>query len=253
MDNRFTHRIVVSTLAVLVFTLTGYSQARPDIGADRPTTSSQKANDQRDNATNDHGAAITTAIEMNQAEIEVGKLAAQKAQAPKVKDFANRMVKDHTQALGKLQALNGGSTASIKPNTTHQQLKDRLAQLPAGQFDREYINAMVNDHQDAVHFLEQQGGELQTNSGGSATHSQAGAPGASSDQSAPQASTRPSSDARKTDDFARLAKELLPTVRQHLQLAQQIQKDLSSSPNSANQSANPDTNSKPKPNSGRPR
>jgi putative membrane protein len=114
------------------------------------------------------------------------------------------MIKDHTDALMKLRSGPGHSSADVKPNAKHQATADRLAKLSGAEFDREYMNAMVMDHEEAVSFLEKQSGK---ETGSSTSPSAAG-----------------------TQDLGKTAQELLPTVRHHLEMAQQIQEELQSGP-----------------------
>jgi putative membrane protein len=143
---------------------------------------------------------VTEAIEMNVAEVEASKLASDKAQDPQVKDFAEMMIKDHTEALSKLRPAQGLASADVKPSAKHRRTVDRLAKLSGAEFDREYMKAMVNNHQTAVKFFQKHAGEK---------------------RSASSAST-------DNQDFAQTAQELLPTVRRHLDMAKQIQKELES-------------------------
>ena len=53
----------------------------------------------------DDTKAMKNIAEANLAEIEAGKLAADKASSPQVKQFGERMVKDHTQMLDDLKKL----------------------------------------------------------------------------------------------------------------------------------------------------
>src|SRR4051812_40407338 len=50
------------------------------------------------------------AIEMNTAEVQIGHIAADKAQNSQVKNYAMMMIKDHTDALAKLQGNATGTT-----------------------------------------------------------------------------------------------------------------------------------------------
>jgi len=71
---------------------------------------------------------LSQAIEINEAEVEVGRLASSRAMDKRVKDFANMMVKDHTAGLQKLEKLPGGK-ASTKLSADHDKLKTRLSDL----------------------------------------------------------------------------------------------------------------------------
>jgi len=274
VDRKLFSPVVVAL--VLLGSIPGYTQSTPtqsgndrgvqtnDRGAQTSPSAPQSGGAARENARAGDSNLISTAIEMNVAEIEAGKLAAGKAQNAKVKDFANMMVKDHTQALTKLRGLQTGSTTDVKPNAKHQQTADRLSKLSAAEFDREFMNVMVSDHQEAVNFLEQHS----TGSGSRTSNSTPTSGSRSGDSSAAGASDRSAPNQRgasagsnSTTDLASVAQDLLPTVRQHLQLAQQLQKDLqgngqrpnntSASPNSSGQRQN-NTTTSPNSNSQRP-
>lgn len=87
-----------------------------------------------------------------QAEIVLGQLAAQRASNPAVRQFGEMMVRDHQKAGEELKQL--ASKHNLQLSTTmdddHNDLRERLAKLSGAEFDREYINAMVEDHQEAV-------------------------------------------------------------------------------------------------------
>lgn len=81
-------------------------------------------------------------------EIAMGKLAADQASSKDVKEFATRMVTDHTrnnEALGKLAGSKGLQIA-VAPEPAQQQTIDKLKNLQGGDFDRAYSDAVVKDH-----------------------------------------------------------------------------------------------------------
>jgi len=88
------------------------------------------------------------------AEVELGKLARQKAQNKEVKDFAAMMVRDHTKAGAELKTVATQANldmAKVDADMDHHKgVRDRLAKLSGVEFDREYIKAMVDDHEKAV-------------------------------------------------------------------------------------------------------
>jgi len=90
------------------------------------------------------------------AEVELGKMAGQKAVNPEVKRFAQIMVDDHTKAGNELKDIAGkyGVPAAPAIDDKHQELMDRLSKLRGAEFDREYIKAMVDGHQNAVDNLQ---------------------------------------------------------------------------------------------------
>ena len=89
------------------------------------------------------------------AEVELGKLAQDKAASTEVKNFGKRMVDDHSKANDELQSL--AKTKNIMLPTDldakDKAVRDRLSKLSGAAFDRAYMNAMVTDHRkDASEF-----------------------------------------------------------------------------------------------------
>jgi predicted outer membrane protein len=48
---------------------------------------------------------LSKAMEMNAAEVQLGEMAMSKSQNPRVKDFADMLVRDHKQAMDKIREL----------------------------------------------------------------------------------------------------------------------------------------------------
>ena len=92
---------------------------------------------------------IEKAAEGGMAEVELGKLASQKAQSPEVKQFGERMVKDHSAANDKLKqiASQKGVTPPSSMDSSTKREYDKLSKLSGAQFDREYMTHMVSDHE----------------------------------------------------------------------------------------------------------
>ena len=100
----------------------------------------------------------TTAAEGGIAEVEMGRIASQKAQNPEVKKFAQMMVADHTKANNELKAAAGKKKVKL-PETYGPNQKstiDELNRLTGADFDREYVQAMVDDHTADVALFEDQ-------------------------------------------------------------------------------------------------
>jgi putative membrane protein len=92
---------------------------------------------------------VTKAVGDGLAEVQLGKLAVERAASPDVKPFGQRMVDDHGTANRELLALvePKGITVPTAPDHTHQQAAARLAKLHGAAFDRAYIRQMVQDHE----------------------------------------------------------------------------------------------------------
>jgi putative membrane protein len=132
-------------------------------------------------------ASIREVVAGNLLEIQLGNLADRKASNPAVKQFAQQMVKDHT-AMEKqwtaLGAKNGVPIPALDP--TGKQAISQLDKLSGTEFDRAYMTSMVNDHQQTVNVLQQLGQQAQS------------------------------------PEVRQLAASGLPTVQQHLTMAQQV-------------------------------
>jgi putative membrane protein len=82
------------------------------------------------------------------AEVELGRLAAEKATNPDVKQFGQRMVDDHSKANDELKSLaeQKGITLPTELDAKDKATRDRLAKLSGEAFDRAYMTDMVKDH-----------------------------------------------------------------------------------------------------------
>jgi putative membrane protein len=90
------------------------------------------------------------------AEVELGKMAAEKGNDPKVKDFGNMMVTDHGKANDELKRIAASKNMELPAalDAKHQQLSDSLGKLSGKAFDRAYVNAMVEGHQQTLELLQ---------------------------------------------------------------------------------------------------
>jgi putative membrane protein len=92
------------------------------------------------------------AYRANTSEINLGQLAAQKATDPAVRQFAQRMVTDHTRANQQLNQLlsQKGVTVPSETSSTEEREIDRLQKLSGVDFDKAYMEHMVKDHKKDV-------------------------------------------------------------------------------------------------------
>jgi putative membrane protein len=86
------------------------------------------------------------------AEVELGKLASARAASDDVKQFARRMVDDHSKANDELKSLATSKNIPLPTDTDaeHKMLMDKLGKVSGADFDRAYMDAMVKDHDHAV-------------------------------------------------------------------------------------------------------
>lgn len=92
----------------------------------------------------------------NMAEIELGKLAQQKAASPDVKKFGEHMVEDHGELLEEQKKLAEKKNVKMPqgPNKEQQQAKKKLEGLSGEKFDQAYMQQMVKDHEKALKLVQ---------------------------------------------------------------------------------------------------
>ena len=126
---------------------------------------------------------------IGKAEIELGQIALKNTQDEGVRKYAERMVKDHSAADKKLQAIAAKENLQLPQSLDpeHASLKTKLQGLKGEDFDRAYVNAMAKGHDKAVALFE-----------------------AASQQ------------AQMPDDLKQFAASTLPTLEQHQEMAHSL-------------------------------
>lgn len=156
---------------------------RPDAG----TMSSARVGDQHN--------FVREMLAGGQADVELGRLAQERSQNSAVREFGEMMVRDHTNANEQLRRMAGdmgstGAPADVAMSADHRQLKETLSDLSGETFDRQYMTAMVNEHEKVIRKVEEK--------------------------------------AQNADDqqVKNWAEGTLPTLKQHLERARQIRQSL---------------------------
>jgi putative membrane protein len=153
---------------------------------DRPAAVSQSEQD-----------FMMKAVQANTAEIEVARMALQKSGTSDVKDYANMIRRDHTNALEGLTDLMKDKNVQ-QPKTiaadTEQDIS-RMNTLSGGEYDREFVNMMGSDHQKAIESFRDQQSSAQNR------------------------------------DVKKYVDDVLPKLEMHLEKAQRLQTKLFSAPN----------------------
>jgi putative membrane protein len=95
---------------------------------------------------------VRKAAQGGMAEVELGRLATSKASNEKVKQFGQRMVDDHSKANNELKevASRKGVTLPTSLDAKDQSTKDKLSKLSGAEFDKAYMEDMVKDHKTDV-------------------------------------------------------------------------------------------------------
>jgi putative membrane protein len=90
------------------------------------------------------------------AEVELGRIAAQRATRPSVRSFGERMVTDHGRGNAELASLarSKGIEVPTALEPSQQAMRDRLSALSGNDFDRAYMSEMVRDHTEDVALFE---------------------------------------------------------------------------------------------------
>ena len=133
----------------------------------------------------DDSKVMTDLAHADIAEIETGKLALEKSQNKQVRKFAQHMIDEHTSAIKELQAQAKGVTLPDGTDLKHKTMATALKVMSGNSFDTQYMKrAGVGDHQQTIELLQ----KTQKNA--------------------------------KDPELKAMATKMLPTVREHLKMAQ---------------------------------
>jgi putative membrane protein len=100
----------------------------------------------------DDSEFMVFAADAGMTEVEAGKAAESKTTDPKVKAFAADMIKDHTAAGNDLKSLAATKNITLPTaiSEEHQKALSDVSAKSGKDFDKAYINQMVDDHQKVV-------------------------------------------------------------------------------------------------------
>jgi putative membrane protein len=93
---------------------------------------------------------------MNMAEIELSRMAFDKATTPDIKAFAQKMIDDHGAAGNALKGVVSGHPLDwpAQLDEKHRKAADALAKTQGTEFDRDYLKAMIDGHENLAAILE---------------------------------------------------------------------------------------------------
>ena len=189
-------------------------------------TSNTTATSNEAGTTGTAGAGVSTSdknfvnhmLSDGMAEVDLARLAKDRGASPEVKQFAQMMIDDHTKAGDQLKQI--ASTNSIpvdaKVDDKHKDLMDKLMNVRGAEFDKEYMSAMVDGHEDAVRDLRSRVDENRS----------LGDRVTGKNPENPAAVKPETSDNRVTTSVNQWAADVLPTVERHLDRAKQIKENL---------------------------
>ncbi|MGB8581586.1 MAG: DUF4142 domain-containing protein [Candidatus Sulfotelmatobacter sp.] len=121
-------------------------------------TNSMSASSSNGNVSSSDRKFVHEAAQGGMAEVELGKLATEKASSPEVKKFGQRMVDDHSKVNEQLKEVANSQGISLpsKLSAKDEMTKERLSKLSGEQFDKAYMSDMVKDHtQDVADFQQE--------------------------------------------------------------------------------------------------
>jgi putative membrane protein len=205
---RFTFRTVALAVSALALSLGAQAQgtspspsATPSTGtaATQGSRAASAASTKRSDLARADRRFIENAAMAGMAEVEMGKLAQQKASNAQVKEFAQRMVTDHTKANEELMSL--ASSKGVQPpaalDRSHRSDAEKMGKKSGADFDRDYVSRQVSDHRKTV-------GDF-----------------------------KKAADSAKDPELKAWAAKMLPTLEEHHKMAQSLQDSLKGSRTSA--------------------
>src|SRR5674476_1465630 len=139
---------------------TATANADSSVSADKKAAAMDTSNKGKvmiDNNTVDFANKAATG---GMAEVELGKLAGQRATSAQVKDFARMMVEDHTLVNNNFKTIASKKSMELPTSVTEDQRKDidNLSKKSGKDFDKAYVDMMVEDHKkDISEFKDAQG------------------------------------------------------------------------------------------------
>lgn len=128
------------------------------------------------------------AAQTSLAEIKMGELAKEKSNKPKVIEFGQTLIDDHSKANTQLKDAAGDIELPETPNNQQLVHYDMLKKLSGKSFDKEFRSHMIEGHQKAIKLFEKE------------------------------------ASAGKSAELKKFAVETLPTLKEHLKLAQNLPK-----------------------------
>ena len=131
--------------------------------AKQTADSLNKTKDTTTNAMNTGGIAVTSddakfatdAANGGMAEVALGKLAQSKTANAEIKEFAAMMVMDHSKANDELMVIAKAKNITLPAtvDADHQKKMDDLSKMTGKDFDKAYVDAMVDGHKKTLDLM----------------------------------------------------------------------------------------------------
>lgn len=106
---------------------------------------------------------VKDALQASMTESKLGEVGKEKATNQQAKDFAAMMTMDHGNSNAELKAYaeKNGVQYENALDMMHQHQVDKLSKLSGGEFDQEFADQMVKDHEKVVKDFEDASGSVQ--------------------------------------------------------------------------------------------
>jgi len=141
------NRVISAATVLAIVAAPALAKQTPPPQQTTPQTAKQRSAPPAQKAMAD-STFVTKAAQGGMAEVEFGKLATEKASSDSVKQFGQRMVDDHSKANDELKSLaqQKNMTLPTEMNAKDKAEQDQLLKLSGEAFDRAYMRMMVEDH-----------------------------------------------------------------------------------------------------------
>jgi len=95
-------------------------------------------------------------------EVELGNIAMKNSATQQVKDFGKMMVDDHTKLNNQLKDLATKKNVDLPTTVTNDQQKeiDKLSKKTGANFDKDYVDIMIDDHKKDISAFKKAGDKL---------------------------------------------------------------------------------------------
>jgi predicted outer membrane protein len=134
-------------------------------GVNQNTVTTDRERDSRGEGKSEGGLNRQIAaclLDKNKGEVELGKMAAERTEHKDVKEFAEKMVKEHSKMVEKLQRIAGDNTPTDRRSKIEHQIAERclenlkkeLSDKSGREFDAGYIGSQIGGHMEMLSTLE---------------------------------------------------------------------------------------------------
>lgn len=182
---------------LLAFSLAAQTPANPPRTSDRTDDASPRTGHGSSSGSSSSSLSssdrqfVMKAAQGGKMEVELGQLGVQNASSEAVKNFAQRLITDHTNANQELMQIASQKGVNV-PEAMSSKDKDKFSKMQGAAFDRAYMQHMIKDHQKDIALFEKE-----SNSG-------------------------------SDPDVKAFAAKTLPTLREHLEQARSVANNLGS-------------------------